>query len=369
MLTRKYAVVLFFAFVSSGCSTTKSSVNSVPQVHVGLSPQYKSCIASTPKYLLTSEGVGLTEQSATTSARANLVQQIKVTVKVEENLKINKSDTVSTQYQSNASTQSEILLTNSIVLCKDVNSDIVRVLVGYDNRSLDMKLQSALTSRNIQNISQLRGSNLLIHSNLFKYLDNSQINKESEHKLMVSLSRKNDIWYLNVGSEIIALTPDELLKLTLFENAGELSLIARSGQIFKGNRLKNGNVFKIKYIEPLSENAYFTMFIQAKDGSVSLLYDNLEFTNGVIELPEVQACMSYDDDGGCQSLPNISKDKLIAITSKSRIDTLQIEQMQHSYNQEKALNRYQLPELIASLSEVENVNITSAFVFVSPYEN
>ena len=369
MLTRKCVAVLFFTFVLSGCSITKSSVDSDPQVYVSYSPQYKSCIDSIPNYLLISEGLGLTEQAATTSARTNLAQQIKVTVKVDENLRINKSDTVSTQYQSNASTRSEILLTNSIVLCKDFNSELTRVLIGYDNRTLDIKLQSILTANNVQHISQLRGSRLLIQSNIFKHLDNSKINKQATRQLPVSLSHKNDIWYFNLGEKTIALTPDELLKLTSFKNAGTISLVSRSGRVFKDNRLKNGNIFKIKYIEPFSENSYFTMFIQAQDGSISLLYDNLEFNGRELELPEIQACMIYDGDGGCQSLPDISKDKLIAVTSSSRTNTLQIEQMQHSYNQNQAVNRFHFPDLIASLSEVENVNITSAFVFVSPYEN
>jgi len=367
-MTWKY-LVLSLVCVLSGCTTTNTSVNSTPPVYAGYSPQYKSCIANIPSYLLTSEGLGNTEQAATTSARSNLVQQIKVNVKVEESLQVDKSDTFKTNYQSNASTQSEVLLTNSIVLCKEFNSNHIKVLVGYDNRSLDVKLQSVLTQRNIQYISQLAGSRLLIHSNAFKHLSNLQINNDSSRKLMVSLSRNNDIWYFSIGNETFALTPEDLVKLTTFDNAGEIVLIARNGQAFKDNRLKNGDVFKMKYVEPLSGNSYFSMFIQAEDGSVSLLYDNLEFQNGVIELPEIQACMSYDNDGGCQSLPDISKDKLIAITSNSPVDTLQIEQMQHSYNQEQAVNRYQLPELIASLSEVENVNITSAFVFVTPYDN
>ncbi|GHB62683.1 hypothetical protein GCM10008107_09730 [Psychrosphaera saromensis] len=376
MLTRKYAAVLFFACILSvlflsGCAstTTNSSVALNPPISMMLSPQYRSCIANTPSYLLTSEGIGLTEQAAATSARASLVQQIKVDVKVDDNLQLSKSDTLTTNYQLNASTQSAILLTNSIVLCKEFNSNQVRVFVGYDNRNLDMKLQSVLTKRKVEFLSQLRGSRLLIHSNVFKHLDSSKNNKNDNRQLIVSLSRKNDIWYFNIGNDVIALTPEELIKLTSFENVGEISLIARSGQIYKDNRLKNGDVFKIKYIESLSDNSYFSMFIQAEDGSVSLLYENLKFHNGAIELPEIQACMSYDDDGGCQSLSGISKDKLIAITSNSRIDTLQIEQMQHSYNQNQAVNRYQLPELIASLSEVENVNITSAFVFVTPYNN
>jgi hypothetical protein len=376
VLTRKYAVVLFFAcilsaLVLSGCaSTTRNSSDALnPPISMTLSPQYRSCIANTPSYLLTSEGIGLTEQAAATSARASLVQQIKVDVTVDDNLQLIKSDTVTTNYQLNASTQSAILLTNSIVLCKEFNSNQTRVLVGYDNRSLDVKLESVLTERNIQHTSQLRGSRLLINSNLFRHLDNQKVDDDGSRKLMVSLSRKNDIWYFSIGNETIALTPEELIKLTSFENAGEISLVGGNGGIFKNNRLINGDVFKIKYIEPLSKNSYFSMFIQAEDGSISLLYENLKIKKGVIELPEIQACMSYDDDGGCQSLANTSKDKLIAITSSSRIDTLQIEQMQHSYNRKQAINRYQLPELIASLSEVENIKITSAFVFVTPYDN
>ena len=376
MLTRKYAVVLSFtcilsALILSGCANTPTNSSLVvnPTNSMKLSPQYRSCIANTPSYLLVSEGIGLTEQAATTSARASLVQQIKVNVKVEENLEINKSDIVKTNFQSNASTQSEVLLTNSIVLCKEFNSEQIRVFVGYDNRSLEAKIQSVLTERNIQHLSQLAGARLLIHSNVFKHLDNSKVNSKSNRKLMLSLSHKNDVWYFSIGNKTIALSPEELIKLTSFENAGEILLIATDGKVFKDNRLINGDLFKVKYTEELGRNSYFSMFVQSQDGSVSLLYDNLEYQNGVIELPEIQACMSYDDNGGCQSLPDTSKDKLIAITSSSRINTLQIERMQHSYNKEKAINRYQFPELIASLSEVKDVNITSAFVFVSPYVN
>lgn len=371
-VTRKYLRLVFISFLSvlslAGCVTT-SNEEAYQPIYVDLTPQYKSCISSTPAYLLTAEGVGDTEQAATISARSNLAQQIKVIVKVENNLQINTSDTVQAKYQSNASTQSEILLTNSIVLCKELSSGLTRIFIGYDNRSLDIKLESILTKHNIQYASQLRGPSLLVHSNVFEHLDSSEINNKRTRQLPVSLSHKNDIWYLNIGHEGIALTPDELSKITSFKNVGKISLVSRSGQVFKDNRLSNGDVFKISYMEPLSENSYFTMFIQAQDGSISLLYDNLEFNGRALELPEIQACMSYDDDGGCQSLPDTSKDKLIAVTSSSRINTLQIEKMQHSYEQSQAVNRYQLPELIASLSEVESVNVTSAFVFVSPYNN
>ena len=369
MLTRKYAVLSIFTVLLSGCVTSNYQVSNNSPIDTSYSQEYKHCLINIPEYLIKSEGVGITEQAATSSARTSLAQQIKINVKVEENLQVNKSDIVKTEFQSNASTQSEILLTNSIVLCKQTSVDFVRVVVGYDNRNLDVKLQSVLSNYNIRSTSQLRGSSLLINSSAFKYLDRSLVNKINDGKLPVSFSRKNDIWYLNIGSEVIALTPDELIKLTTFENVGEITLISRNGLVFKDSRLKNGDVFKIKYTQSSTENSYFSMFIQAQDGAISLLYDNLEFANGEIELPEIQACMAYDDVGGCQSLAASSKDKLIAVTSSSPIKTLQIEQMQHSYNQEQAVNRYQLPELIASLSEVKDVNITSAFVFVTPYKN